>query len=656
MMLKLVAIRRLQLFPVLRLFLFLALLLTSFTDSEAANPDTSAVASLKRLSLEQLLDVEVTLVSKTPEKLSEVPSAIQVLTAEDIRRSGATRLPEALRLATNLMVAQVNSHDWAVTSRGFNGAPLSNNTLADKLLVMIDGRTVYSPLFGGVFWEVQSVMLEDIERIEIVSGPGGTLWGANAVNGVINIVTKSSEETKGFYASGAAGNYVKTIAGLRYGGTLGPKMSYRLYGRYADYAGTESAAGTPDNDPWHLGQGGFRLDYKPSAKNNFMLSGDYYSGKEGDIDTPQATGDIKTTKVNGQYLLGRWIHQFTGSSSFRGQVYFDRTWRDFTQSGFTADIRTYDIDLQHGFSFRRRHKILWGLAYRIIEDDNHNVPALTFFPEDRTMQLFDGFLQDQISIVPSRLDLTLGTKILYNNYSHTDYQPSARLAYRPTSRHTVWAAVSRAVRTPTRFDVDVITPSQSFASEKQVAYELGYRGEFSRKVSFSLAAFYSDYKDLRSINSNPNQPPVYIFANNQEGHSAGLEFSGNYWISNRWRLRAGYTLFDKTITATDNAVVNGSTDFVGVDPRHQALLQSIIDLPYGFETDCVLRYVSLLYQTVFTPEVPSYVGLDVRIAKRMKWFELSVVGQNLLQAEHAEFGSLQIPRSVYVRLSYRLIK
>jgi iron complex outermembrane receptor protein len=304
----------------------------------------------------------------------------------------------------------------------------------------------------------------------------------------------------------------------------------------------------------------------------------------------------------------------------------------------------------------RRHKLLWGVAYRFISDKAHNVQALTFDPEERNLNQFTGFIQDQISIIPDKVDLTLGTKILYNEYSHTDYQPSARLAVRPTDRYTIWGAVSRAVRTPTRFDADIFTADHSFASEKVTAYEAGYRGQLSTKVSISLAAFYNQYKELRSLNRIPGTPPKLTFANDQEGHSTGIELSGNYWINKRWRIRGGYTLFDKTITATAPNVINGSIDFEGIDPRHQALLQSIMDLPAGIESDFVLRYVSTLLGGVVTPEVPAYVGLDVRLAKRIKWFEVSVVGQNLLQNRHSEFGPLRIPRSVYLRLTYRLIK
>lgn len=413
-----------------------------------AQTTTADVSELKRLSLEQLLDIKVTLAAKTPQKIAEVPSAIQILTAEDIRRSGATRLPEALRLAANLMVAQTNAHDWAVTARGFNGAPLSNNTLANKLLVMIDGRTVYTPLFGGVFWEVQSVLLEDVDRIEIISGPGGTLWGANAMNGIINIITKSSKETKGLFASLAVGNCAKTIAGLRYGGNIGSRITYRIYGRFASYDNTEKDTGAAANDQWHLGQGGFRLDYTPSARDAIMFSGDLYRTEEGNIDLPGGSTEIKTTNADGQYILGRWTHQFSSTSAFRAQLYYDRTWRDFPQTGFTDDLRTYDIDLQHGFALGRRHRVLWGLAYRLAVDDAANDPVLSFLPEDRNLHLFTGFVQDMINVVPDKLDVTLGTKVLYNDYSNTDYQPSARLAYRPSEKHTIWAAVSRRCAHP----------------------------------------------------------------------------------------------------------------------------------------------------------------------------------------------------------------
>jgi len=617
-----------------------------------AQDSTGTVGTLKRMSLEELLDLEVNLVSKTPQKLSEVPSAIQVITSEDIRRSGATRLPEALRLAANLMVAQSNSHDWAITARGFNGAPLANNTLANKLLVMIDGRTIYSPLFGGVFWDVQNVLLEDIDRIEIISGPGGALWGANAVNGVINIITKSSLETKGIYASAAGGDHLNTNVSLRYGGSIGSRITYRVYGNYMAYDHTLADTGVHPNDAWKAGQGGFRVDYAASAQDAIMLSGDFYGGTE---------GDPTTAKVDGQNILGRWTHQFSESSSLVAQLYFDRTWRDLPPSGFNDDLKTYDIDLQHGFSLGRRHRILYGLEYRLMQDQASSSPGLSFLPPERKLQLFTGFLQDQISIIPRRLELSLGIKVLYNDYSHADYHPSLRVAFITTENHTLWAAVSRAVRTPTRFDADeltpfIITPDQRFASEKVIAYEVGHRGRVSQNGSFSLAAFYNQYDDLRSININRNAPPGLIFANDQQADSYGIELSGNYLISKAWRLRGGYTLFDKKVTSDNVDVVPGSDQFEGIDPRHQFVLQSLLDIPSGFSVDFVLRYVSALNTTSITPEVSEYFGLDLRLAKSIRWFELSLVGQNLLQQGHVEFGALQIPRSIFIRLSYRLLK
>ena len=616
-----------------------------------AQDSLTTARALKKLSLEELMDIEVVSVSRSPQKLTEVASAIQVLTNEDIRRSGATRLPEALRLASNLIVAQSNSHDWGITARGFNGAPLANNTSANKLLVMIDGRTVYSPLFGGVFWDVQNVLLEDIERIEVVSGPGGTLWDANAVNGVINIITRTAADTQGLYATVGVGSFLRNHAALRYGVALNDKLFLRLYGQRYDQERTIPIDGNErDIDDWDMNQGGFRMDFAPDSKNQLTFQGDFYNGRE-IVDN----GD----EVDGQNLMVRWSRNISETSNVAAQLYYDRTWRYLPLADFGEELHTYDGDFQHRFALGEQNNFLWGIGFRVMQDIINNSPALSFDPAKRNMDFLSAFIQDQITLAPRRLQLTLGTKILHNVYSGWELQPSGRMAWTPDDRNTIWMAVSRSVRTPTRWDADevtpiILTPGNRFDSEKVRSYELGYRLEPLEKVSFSLATYFNQYDDLRSINENPDGPPELIFANDQRAESMGLEISGNYFASSSWRLRGGYTFLRTKIWSTNETVMPYAAAFEAIDPKSRFIFQSILDITKSLDLDLTGRYVHHLEQTPFTPQVPSYLTFDARLAWQIRKFTLALIGQNLLERNHLEFGSRKIPRSYYAKLTCRL--
>ena len=428
------------------------------------NEVKESVNKLKLLSLDQLLNEQVTIVSRTPEKLSQSPSAVQVITGEAIQRSGATTLPEALRLAPNLEVAQVNSHDWAISARGFN------NTLANKLLVMIDGRTVYTPLDAGVFWDAQNVLLEDIDRIEVVSGPGGALWGANAVNGVINIVSKSAKDTQGTYVSAGGGSFLEDYAAFRYGTSINSNLFLRVYGQRLDHDSAIAGNGNDATNTWDMTQGGFRMDGYVADVNQLTLQGDFYSGTE--------QAQPKDTKVDGQNVLGRWTHTFSEESDLSVQMYFDRTWRD-EPGVFAEDLKTYDFDFQYRLPIGERQSFIWGAGYRLMADHVLNTPALAFLPPDLNLQLFNSFVQDEITLVPDRLKWTLGMKLEHNDFSGFEVEPSTRLAWTPDNRQTVWGAISRAVRSPSRVDRDFFIPGQApyllaggpnFLSEDLLAY------------------------------------------------------------------------------------------------------------------------------------------------------------------------------------------
>jgi iron complex outermembrane recepter protein len=614
-------------------------------------PDTlRPPGALKRLTLEQLMDVEVTSVSRRPEKLSTTASAIQIITGEDIRRSGASSIPEALRLAPNLQVAQVNASQWAVSARGFN------NTLANKLLVLIDGRTIYTPLYAGVFWEVQNVPLDAVDRIEVVSGPGGTVWGANAVNGVINIITRGAKDTQGLLLEGGGGTELHGFGAVRYGGQSSSGLAYRLYAHGFGRGSTVRPDGTDARDTWGMGQGGLRLDWNSGTANSFTVQSEYYDGR------PDADGRGRTVARGGN-ALGRWTRTLSEDSDIQLQVYYDRSWRDFG-IGLTEDLTTYDVDGQHRFQLGRRQEVVWGLAARVMVDDTESDTSLAFLPADKTLQLYGGFVQDEIALSGDRLRLSVGSKFEHNSYTGFEVQPSVRLAWTPASRHTVWAAVSRAVRTPSRVDRDLFAfaaPSVpllvggDIQSEKLIAYELGWRVQPDPRVSISVSTFYNDYDDLRTV--EPGPPPAglpFMLGNGLQGHAYGAELGAAYQVSERWRLRGGYTFLKKELSLKPGSADPNGGRAEGNDPEHQFLIQSSADLPGRLELDAMFRFVDALPD----PEVASYADLDLRLGwKATEHLELAVVGQNLLHGEHIEFNSSPSPREVqrgvYGRITWR---
>jgi iron complex outermembrane receptor protein len=621
--------------------------------SSVAQTNEGLPSALKKLSLESLLDIEVTSVSKRPEKLTETASAIQVITGEDIRRSGASSLSEALRLASNLEVAQVDSRQWAISARGFS------STTANKLQVLIDGRSVYTPLFSGVFWDVQDTLLVDVDRIEVISGPGATLWGANAVNGVINVISKHSKDTQGLLLEGGGGTELRGFGGMRYGGSLSSNLHYRVYGKIFDRDSTVAANGQDATNDWHMGQGGFRLDWDASDANRFTVQGDIYDGRIAQAGT---NGDIVVTGGN---VIGRWSHSFSEDSDFNLQLYYDRTHRDIPGT-FGEDLDTFDVDFDHRFALGEWNAMVWGLGYRWTEDDVENTPMLAFLPPRLTRHLFSGFVQDEITLVRDRLHLTLGTKLEHNDYTGFEYQPGARLAWRVTPRQTVWGAVSRAVRSPSRIDNDFFMPGMppfvrlqggtNFVSEELMAYELGYRIQPHERLSLSVAVYYHDYDKLRSTERiNPPAPFPIVIANGQEGESYGVELTADYRITDWWRLRAGYNEMRVDIRAKpgSNDPSNGGNE--SHDPNRQFSLRSSWDLlPGRLELDAAFRYVS----KIANQGVPDYAELDLRLAWRVADdVEISVVGQNLLHDHHAEFGApaarQAIERSVYGKLTWR---
>lgn len=611
---------------------------------------TLSANALKRLSLEELLDMEVTSVSRRPEKLSSAAASIQVITADDIRRSGVRSVPEALRLAPNLEVAQINARDWAISARGFSART------ANKLLVLIDGRTVYTPLFAGVFWEVQDVLLEDIDRIEVISGPGATLWGANAVNGVINVVTKSARDTQGTLLSLGAGTELENFGRVRYGGSRGEDTHFRFYAKGFNRDSSELAAGANARDEWRMAQAGFRADWSASAQEQLTVQGDLYEGELGQL----ALDDIG---LSGGNLLGRWSRQIAEGSELQVQMYYDYTYRRMPGS-IGETLHTYDADLQHRWQAFNGHHIVCGLGYRLIDDTIRNAPTIAFLPAEVSRHWFTGFIQDEMPILDGKLYLTVGSKVEHNDYTGFEFQPSARLAWPIHDNHTLWSAVSRAVRTPSRIDQDIFTPANppfaiaggaGFESETLLSYEVGYRVQAQRRFSVSVATFYNDYDDLRSLEqTNPPAPFPVRIGNGLEGESYGVESTADWSINSGWQVRAGYTGLRINLRpkAGSTDVSRGSNE--SHDPEEFWSVRSMHDFGNRWEFDLVYRHVS----RIANQNVPAYGDLNARLAWHpTQHLEATLMGQHLLHRRHGEFGNAnarrQIERSVYGEITLR---
>jgi len=613
---------------------------------DAALPSANA---LKKMSVEELMDIQVTSVSKRPEKLSEAASAIQVISAEDIRRSGATNLPQALRLASNLEVAQIDSRQWAITARGFN------NVFADKMLVMIDGRSVYTPLYAGVYWDVQDTLIEDIDRIEVISGPGATQWGANAVNGVININTKSAKDTQGGLVVSELGSELRDTVALRYGGQLGRGLYYRLYGKYFERDDSVRPNGREAADAWRTGQGGFRIDWEKAAGETITVQGDIYTGAIG------RTGPEDVT-VSGGNTLARWTRSWSDTSQLKIQVYYDHTHRQIPRS-FVQTLDTYDFDLQHSVTLAGLHAIVWGLGARRVEDDIQNTPANAFLPAQVGRTWFNAFAQDEMTI-HREIHLTLGSKIEHNDYTGYEVEPSGRLAWAPTKNQTIWGAVSRAVRTPSRIDRDLYSPATPpyrisggphVRSEKLLAYELGYRVQVDPQLAFSLATYYNRYDDLRGVEPlNPPTPFPVEVSSGLEGESRGGELSADWKATRRWRIHAGYTEMRVASNPQPGSRDLATDRNTAHDPKHQVLVRVFWDLSAAWESDFDLRYIG----PIDNQRVPGYTEANVHLgwSPTGRW-ELSVVGENLLHDQHAEFNTpgtrREVRRSFYAKALWR---
>ncbi|UXI70047.1 TonB-dependent receptor plug domain-containing protein [Tahibacter amnicola] len=602
------------------------------------------IGDLADLSLEQLGDIEVISVNRRAERLVHAPASVFVITREDVRRSGANSIPEALRLAPTLQVARIRASEYAISARGFN------TTTTNKLLVLIDGRTVYTPLYSGVFWDAQDVLLEDIERIEVLSGPGGTLWGSNAVNGVINIVTRAASATQGLLVASAVGTH-EDKAALRIGGTLPGNGAYRLYAKYLDRDSSILANGRKTFDAAQNAQVGFRTDWS-NGTDDYTVQGDAYSGV---ADHPVT----RDRRIEGANLLARWHRRSDTGAQARLQCYVDRTER-LIPGTFAETLDTVDIEFQHALAPNGRHQWSWGAGHRYSRDDVTNSAGLAFIPGEKSLRWTNVFVQDDLAL-GERMTLSLGAKWERNVYTGTEFLPSMRARWKVADARTLWAAVSRAVRAPSRIDRDFFLPGQppfvlaggpEFQSETADVAELGYKAEASQLLSYSLTAFHHRYDDLRSF--EPVAPGRYVFGNRQEGTSYGLEGWLRWQPLPRWTLGAGFVELRKDLRQKPGSGDPTGTRSNGNDPEHQWKLRSTIALSPSQDLDLHLHHVGRLPD----PSVPSVTALDLRWEWRVHdALAVSLTVQNLTDAQHREFGALAtgsfFERSALLNLEWR---
>jgi iron complex outermembrane receptor protein len=639
---------------------------------------TAEAADFLDLSPEQLLSAEVVSVSKRAESVAEAPAAVYVVTAEDIARAGITALPDALRMVPGVDVAQGDANSWAINIRGFNKG------LANQLLVMIDGRTIYTPLFAGTYWELQNMPLENIERIEVVRGPGGTLWGANAVNGVINIITKKAGDTQGNLVSAGFGNYLEDSILGQTGGKIGEDAFYRVYAQHLNNGSFDTPQGRDAGDTRHDTRAGFRFDRGES----FTLSGDVYvNGSDQLVSIPQLTSPYAVVhpdemKSRGANILAHWNTAFADGSALSLQAYADYTRREQYILDDEEDI--LDLDAQYNFAPRGAHEFTIGGGYRLSHQDIENTPTLSFYPETDTYNLFNLFVQDKIALIPESLYLTLGSKAEHNDFTGFEFEPNARLQWFPDGRQTIWASASKAVRTPSPLERTIdeiagdfpptagfplpveyeLVGNGDFQSERLIAYEMGYRNQVAPNISMDLAAFYNDYnglaaQELVSLAGVPAGAPTYAVLmttqdNLMSAETYGIEIAADWNVTPDWKLSGGYSLL-KMALHLDN-------DFTGQQaqedqsPQQMANIRSYWNIDRQWTLDTAVYYVDRLKAF----DVPSYVRLDLNLGWRMNDnVQFNLIGQNLLEDSHREFGqaadltATEIPRTVFGKITWR---
>jgi len=608
--------------------------------SQAADATRQPAQELKKLNFEDLFNIEVTTVSRTQSTVGQSPAAVFVITPEMIRRSGATTIAESLRMVPGIEVTRgVENGGWLISMRGFNAIP------STKLLVLIDGRSVYNPFSAGVFWDVQDTLMEDIERIEVIRGPGGSLWGANAVNGIVNVITKSAKDTPGALLMGGGGTYERAFGGARYGWKLGQDAHARFYVKPFRRGELRLPDGSSAADPWQLTQTGFRTDWQARGDDHFTFQGDLYDGDRRNPDR---------VDLFGANVLGRWTHKLKNDGELQIQAYYDRADRTIPSLVGVA-INTGDVDFQYRSRWGSRHSVTWGLGYRAVFDKADSTPVLVSPPKTGMTNLYSAFAQDQIELLDrERLRLTIGSKFEHNIFTGFEAQPSARLMWRITPRQSAWAAVSRAVRTPTLQENDSMLRrgpvttfgNSNFASEEMLAYELGYRAIPVSWLTLDVATFYNEYDQLASLERLT--PTTTLRDNKLTGGARGAEFSTTWKPADWFAVQGAYSYLHLRLRADADSTDATSANAAGNDPQQQLYLHGSLDLPRHVQIDGTVRYVDRLPNL----DVARYVAADARLAWRpTEHLELAVVGQNLFDHQHPEFATpalrKKIPRGVF---------
>ena len=660
----------------------------------AASPATALAQDITALSLEELMKIEVVTASRKAQAVNDTPAAAFVITAEDIRRSGATTIPDLLRMVPGVQVAQIAAGRWAVTARGFNGR------FANILLVQLDGRTLYSPLFSGVMWEAQDVPLEIIDRIEVIRGPGAAMWGANAMNGVINIITKNARRTQGGELESAAGSWDRAIGEARYGGALDESTHWRVYGYGRNRDGAFDSNGNSSSDSWRTRRAGFRVDRAAGGRDQLSLSGDALDAEARDewdnpsLQPPYVAPAFVTQKHHGSNLLGRWERTLDGGGEMALQGYIDRT-RFEVESFIVEERTTYDIDFQHRVRVAEMHDLLWGLGYSDSRDDISTMDIasgglFSITPAQRSFTLASLFLHDDMTLLPERLRLMVGARVERNNFSGVARQPSARLLWTPASGHTFWGAVSHAVRTPSRSELDATinlevipptdpsnptglpilvqaSPSGNARNERLYAAELGYRVLLDPRASLDLTAFRNRYDHRSSaVLGTPTPvfaPTPYVLQpalSDWTGTALtrGVEASLDWHPLASWRLQTSYTRLLIDIPEASTLTGQGDRQLaIGTSPKHQVSLRSQFDASSHWQIDVWLRHVAQLDYG----SIPAYNALDLRLGWHPRRdFELILVGQNLLERRHSEFFTdllnaplREVPRMGYLKAQWQ---
>jgi iron complex outermembrane receptor protein len=641
--------------------------------------------SLLDKSLEDLLATRVTSVSKKEQPLSRVPAAIRVITAEEIRRSGAANIPDVLRMAPGVNVAQIDASGWSVSARGFS------DQFSNKMLVLIDGRSVYDPLFAGTFWDVENIPLEDIDHIEVIRGPGATMWGTNAVNGVINIITKPAEQTQGALLTAGGGSVERAFGTAQYGGAAGRNGHYRIFGQYSERGNNFNSAPLAGRDLQGMARGGFRGDWNLSAADKLTIEGEAYDAESRGLADLMVGSALPLQKllpfdarVEGGNVLGRWTHALRNGSETELQISYEHNLRD--QTILTVNRDVVDADFQHRFDIGERQEVVWGLGYRYVGDNTLSKANFSFSPAAKNLNTANAFVQDEIEIVRGRVWLTLGAKLERNSYSGLQTEPSAKLSWTLDRHNALWAAVSNADRSPSRANTESlvqldavgfqnglplvprIVGNPGFRSENLQAYELGYRAQPSKRLTLDVATFYDRYKNLQSL--EPGAPfleqspttaqlviPMYI-GNGVYGAAYGAEVEASWKPARWWTVDSGYAwlkpVFHRTSLSQDQTTIGR---YEGRDPRNHFTARSTMNLPRHFEFDQSLYYTGRLS----LGPVPAYTRYDVRIGWHpTEKTEFSIVGQDLLQARHMEFvgfGDVYVPlpvkRGIYAKLTWR---